>query len=177
MTMNMNTETQNVFDPAAPLRPKPDYPPYPGTTEDLIAELTLRATHNGSLPASHSRRGETSRGDSDATSFDIGRWLIESLSHAHHHRSIEPRMYGPSLSEALCVLGEVSNNPVVTLTIGLPATGNLRDLMLAHETTIDHAFNAVMTTAQNLGFVVTLTVSKDGTTDPLIIRFSPLQPD
>jgi hypothetical protein len=162
------------FDPAMPLRPKPDYPPYPGTTDDLIAELTLRAIHDGSLPT---KTFEDNRDDDAVASLDIGVWLIESLSHRHHHRLIEARMYGPSLSEALCVLGEVSNNPVVTLTIGLPETGNLRDLMLAHETTIDHAFNAVMTTAQNLGFVVTLTVSKDGTTDPLIIPFSPLQPD
>ncbi len=161
------------FDPALPLRPKPDYPPYPGTTDDLIAELTLRAIHDGSLPT---KTFEDNRADADATSFDIGMWLIESLSHRHHHRLIEARMYGPSLSEALCVLGEVSINPVVTLSIGLPETSSLRDLMRAHETTIEHAFNALMTTAQDLGFVVTLTVSKDETTDPLVIPFRSSSP-
>jgi hypothetical protein len=166
------SHTERTLDPSAPLRTKPEFRPLPpATIEEMISDFQELA--EGRSP----KRTDEERQLDNAISLDMGTWLIESLSHGHHHQTTEPRMYGPFLSEALCVLSETSSTePTVSLRLTLDPTDTLAALMLRDETTIDHAFNALVTAAHDIGMTVTITVTPPGATETLLIPFAPHKP-
>jgi hypothetical protein len=154
------------FDPAAPLRPQPTFPANDGTREDLIAELSTLGLCEGDVR--HKRNAET-----DSANFEVGTWLIESLSHDHHRSEVASNAYGPRLTEALTILGSIQTQPVVTLSI--TTTTTISELIRTHEISLETAFNELVTCAHHLGLTVTVEISHGDPTCNTAVAFPPHQ--